>query len=69
MNICIYLSDAFEPGGVGRAASVTANALCARHAVSLLSYCAHAPEPGRLDPRVAAESQHAVRRAQKTFRG
>lgn len=45
MNICIYLSDAFEPGGVGRAASVTANALCARHAVSLLSYCAHAPEP------------------------
>lgn len=62
MNICIYLSDAFEPGGVGRAASVTANALCARHAVSLLSYCAHAPEPGRLDPRVAAESQHAVRR-------
>lgn len=62
MRICIYLSDACEPGGIGRAASVTANALCVRHAVSVLSYCASTPDAARFEPSVAVERQYAVRR-------
>lgn len=61
MKICIYLSDAYESGGIGRTASVLANALCARHAVSVLSYCASAVDAGRFDARVAVESQHTAR--------
>lgn len=62
MNICIYLSDAYESGGVGRAASILANALCARHTVSVLSYCASAVDTERFDSAIVAVTQHKVRR-------
>lgn len=61
MRICFYVPDAFELGGVGRAASLVANALCMRHAVSVLSYCESAVDPERFDTRVALERQFAVR--------
>lgn len=62
MNICFYLSDAYESGGIGRAASVTANVLRTRHTVSVLSYCASAADTERFDPSVAVARQYTVRR-------
>lgn len=61
MRICFYLPDAFELGGVGRATSLVANALCMRHEVSVLSYCGSAADQERFDARVAVKSQFAVR--------